>query len=973
MSVPQDNNEQVSYKDTLTLPHTDFPLRANAKIEDPKMLERWIQEDLYNQAMQAHQGSQKYILHDGPPYANGPIHLGHAYNKILKDIMTKAHRMLGFHVPIIPGWDCHGLPIELKVTQENPGVSPLDLKKACRIYAQKWIDIQREEFKKLGVIMDWEHPYTTMEPFYEGRVVFAFSTLIEKNFVERKNKSVPWCMFCKTVLAMAEIEYKDRKDPSVYVLFELSADDTRRLFPALSGPVSLVAWTTTPWTLPLNRAVALRPGASYQVLEINGKLIIIAAERADDLLHKMNVEKKVVETVSADQLVGVQLIHPFVENLRVPLIADNSVGLEEGTAFVHMAPGCGPVDYDIGIKYGLEIYSPISADGKYTEDIQPAELKGISVIDGQIWVIKKLAEKGKLLFKATITHSYPHCWRCHNGLIFRATLQWFFNLHRNDIKTKAIEAIKKIHFIPEQGRNFLRATLENRLEWCLSRQRVWGVPIVALLCKQCGWTYCTPELIKFVAHAIEKEGIEYWDRVTVSELVKDIKCPECQSREFTKETDILDVWFESGVSHYAVLYPKKLFPADLYLEGIDQHRAWFQSSLLNSLVLEGESCTKAIMTHGFTVDEKGQKMSKSIGNVVAPQQIIDRLGTDGLRLWVASIGNDGDAIVSEKLLVNVEQVMRKIRNTCRVLLMNLYDYDHTKDAVDIHQLQPIDQYQLEQLYLFNKNNIHLYVQGNFTAIFHELADYCANELSAFYVDILKDRLYVEKADGHLRRSAQTVLWHILDTLTRLIAPIMSFTAEQVSDFSQKDKKESIHLQHFAHVRQVWEGLTREKELIMPDINLLQIRFGYAGQTVLQIKEWTDHGDRAKQWDVIRQVRSALLKALEIEREKGIIKHSLDARITLYFDPSMKEYEAVQAFFDTLAPQQTPDAFMKELMIVSQCIIVEKKSDDLTQSIYPGVFIKVEHAHGHKCPRCWQWDTTENPNHLCYRCQHVLMK
>lgn len=969
--------EQMSFKDTLNLPHTDFPIRPNAKVDDPAMIERWEREKLFDKATELHQGNDKYILHDGPPYANGHLHLGHAYNKILKDIVTKTRRMLGYHVPVIPGWDCHGLPIEFKVSQENPQATPLELKKLCRAYAQHWIDVQRSEFKRLGVVMDWDHPYITMDPGYEAQTVRAFGELVAKKFIERKNKTVAWCASCQTVLASAEIEYKDRKDPSLYVLFALDQTATQHLFPrAVGKPVNLVIWTTTPWTLPLNRAVMLHPTNEYALVDFGGMLVIVGAQLVDTLAAKLNVEKKIITAFVGAHLKNAQVQHPFVDGLMVPIVFDESVGVSEGTACVHTAPGCGPIDYEIGVKNNLEIYSPISPDGKYTNDIRPLELEGMSVADGQIWVIKKLAEKGALLHKASITHSYPHCWRCRNGLIFRATRQWFFDLNQESIKQKALDAItQKIDFIPEQGRNFLKATVEHRWEWCLSRQRTWGIPIPALLCERCDYVYTKQEFINKVADHIALEGIEYWDRVSLEHVVpKDLVCPQCKSADFKKETDILDVWFDSGVSHYAVLYknPALQFPADIYLEGVDQHRGWFQSSLLNGMVLEGRAPMKTIMTHGFTVDAKGQKMSKSLGNVIAPQQVMDQLGTDGLRLWVASVDHEGDAIISDTLLKNVGEVYRKIRNTCRGLLMNLYDYDHEQHNVDLATLYPIDQYALYTLYSLQNEIITNYLEGDFTAVYHALTEYCSNELSAFYLDVVKDRLYCDQADGHARRSAQTTIYYILDTVTRLIAPIMSFTAEHLSDFYQKDKKVSIHLQQFASLREIHEQLL-QTEVLTDFEKLPSVYVGHMTRLLRALDENKHALQMQTCWEQLKEVRSALLKVIELEREKGIVKHSLEVKLTFYIDTKAPAFNCVESFFEQLkATGHTAESFFKEFMIVSQ-VAIAFDATDLPSTELKGLYAKAEHADGTKCPRCWQWEKNNNPHGLDNRCLKIVQR
>lgn len=966
-------DQAVSYKDTLNLPQTDFPIRAQATIDDPIMIERWKKEDLYSKTFFSHEGAQKFILHDGPPYANGNIHVGHAYNKILKDIIGKSRRMSGMQVPITPGWDCHGLPIELKVTQENPGLPREQLKKKCREYATHWINVQRQEFERLGVLMNWQHPYLTMNFEYEADILRAFGIFVQKGYIERKNKTVPWCPSCQTVLATAEIEYQDRKDPSIYVLFALPSAVIKRLLPSLQErQVDLAIWTTTPWTLPLNRAVLINPTAQYAVLEINGKYVVVEASLADSLCAQMGIEKKEVDRFKAHDLIQLDasVHHPFIDR-TVPLIASPSVSVTDGTAFVHCAPGCGPEDYEIGITHNLEIFSPISPDGKYTSGIEPVALQGMPVADGQIWVIKELAARDRLLYKTSIRHSYPHCWRCRNGLIFRATKQWFCDLSKNNLKQRALDTIEKdITTLPESASNRLSATVEGRLEWCLSRQRVWGVPIPALLCKACDATIITPEIIEKVAQGVAKEGVEYWDRVTIRELIPVNQCCfVCKQNTLIKETDILDVWFDSGVSHYAVLekFDQLRFPADMYLEGKDQHRGWFQSSLLTALVIEEQAPMKTILTHGFTVDEQGRKMSKSLGNIVTPQQMIDQLGTDGFRLWVSSIDLSSDVVISPVLLENVKEVFRKIRNTCRFLVSNLYDFDTAKDAVSFDTLLAIDKQALIDLLEINQEIIKAYERYDFTAVFHILSDYCAVDLSALYLDVIKDRLYVEKATGHKRRSAQTACWYILDTLTRLLAPILSFTAEQISDVYQKDKKESIHLQPFATLKEIEQ--LNSSEYIFKDLSAMRRIDTHALDIV---NEQVMHANREQLFNALKDIRSAVLKALEGLREKGIIRHSLEARVTVCFAPDLAHKELLEQFFESFEDNEYQDlaAFFKEFFIVSQ-LIIAKQCSGLEKSEYPGLMLKVEPAQGDKCPRCWNYDITTHVNKLCNRCQAVL--
>jgi len=974
--MAEEKEKKVSFKDTLNLPKTDFPIRAHYKELDPEMLKRWAEEDLYYKTFIEHEGAEKYILHDGPPYANGPIHLGTAYNKILKDFVAKSHRMTGKQVPVTPGWDCHGLPIERNVSKENPGLSRKELILKCREYAQKWIDIQRDQFKQLGVLMDWAHPYLTMDYGYEASTLEALGILVGKNYIERKFKTVPWCATCQTSLASAEIEYKERKDPSIYVLFPLKQTVVNQLFPSLKDKsVNLLIWTTTPWTLPLNRAVTLKPKTPYVVVELDGTYMILAQALVEKVGNDLSKDLNIVEHFTSDQLQDVLVEQLTVEQpltgLEVPIIFDEHVSLNEGTACVHTAPGCGPEDYELAIKKGIEIYSPLTADGKYDVGIKPDELEGMSVADGQWWVLRKLVEQGRLLHKGSIRHPYPHCWRCRTGLIFRATKQWFLNLSNESLQDKTVKALEIIKFLPKQSANYLRAAIESRLEWCISRQRVCGVPIPALICTHCDVAYLTKDLVSAIARGVAKKGIVYWQEVSVEEILgsHNAKCPQCKSSDFRKETDILDVWFDAGISHYAVLKknPTLAYPANIYLEGRDQARGWFQSSLLTSMAIEGEPCTKAILTHGYTADETGEKMSKSLGNVVAPIDIINQFGTDVLRLWVSSIDYTDDAVVSDALLKNVHEVYRKVRNTARFLLSNLYDFDIEKDGISLDKLLPIDQYALRSLYFFNQDVRDAYEASDFTAVFHRLTDYCTTELSSLYLDIIKDRLYVEKVDSHARRSAQTVCWRILDTMTKLMAPILSFVAEQISDYYQKDKKESIHLQTFAKVQNAWRIMVERSEL--KDLFVIDKEMWVPSD----MKKEFDIVGVERQWDLqwatLFDVRDAVLKAIELQREQGIIKHSLESRALIFFDePLLKE---LKPLFDRIqASGQSLVNFLREFFIVSQ-VEIKGKSEGLVDSQLSGLKIQIERARGEKCPRCWQYDVTLHEHNLCERCFNII--
>ncbi len=994
--------KEVDFKHTLNLPQTDFPMRSNPIVDDKIMLDRWEKEDMYRKTFELNKGAEKFILHDGPPYANGHLHLGHAYNVILKDIVTKSQRMMGKQVPVTPGWDCHGLPIELQVTKQDPSLTGAPLKTACRAYAQKWIDIQKTERKSFGVFMDWDRPYTTMDFDYEANTLRAFGDLVAGGYIERKNKTVPWCASCQTVLAIAEIEYHDRKDPSIYVLFSFTEESAEKAFPAIKNrEINVVVWTTTPWTIPLNRAVLIKPGAFYQILDVQGQLIVVGKERADALCALIGCEKIVVQEFLADTIAQLNLKfqHPLIELFTVPLIFDDSVLLSDGTAFVHSAPGCGPEDYEVGVKNGLEIYSPIAADGTYTDMIKPEELIGVSTKDAQGWVIKKLAETGRLLFKTSLSHSYPHCWRCRNGLIFRATKQWFCDLEKHDLKRKTLQAADTIKTVPEKSINRLKATIEGRFEWCLSRQRQWGVPIPALICIQCDHAYIAQDMINAVADHVQKHGIEFWDTISVSQLTnrdfvyrsgvefweplaaeietvtERFECLTCKSSMFKKENDILDVWFDSGISHYAVLKQRSelAFPADMYLEGKDQHRGWFQSSLLTSMILNGEPSTKILVTHGFTVDAQGRKMSKSLGNVMAPQELMNKLGTDGLRLWVSSIDCSSEAVVSPALLQNIQEVFRKIRNTCRFLVSVLYDFDIDTDGVELPDLHLIDQYALQELFKYNHAFIGYYKKFDFTALFHSIGDYCSVQLSSFYLDIVKDRLYVSAKKSKNRRSAQTTVFYILDALVRAMAPILSFTAEQLSDHYQTNKTESIHLQPFNRLENVWEiliqAITLERSFVSVDV-----AEGVDIETLQAIDTIVFNAEHEKRWETLQLVRSGLLKALEIVREQGIIKHSLEADVTVYFEDLSLYVPVLHEFFAELNQKgESAELFFKEFIIVSRFDIVTSPDNLIQSSLCPGLYIRVNRAEGQKCPRCWQWHTDTHEHNLCGRCSEIVKK
>lgn len=964
--------EQNVFQATLNLPQTSMPIRANAHEREPEILKLWEEQQLGSRATVRNKGKQKFILHDGPPFANGHLHMGHALTYVLKDMICKFKRMSGYHVPLIPGWDCHGLPIELKVAAELSAQDKGDrraFKKACRDYVNRWIAIQKKELKELGKLADFDHPYVTMDHGYEAAILRSLAMFVEKGHIQRKGKTVPWCASCQTVLAAAEIEYNDRKDPSCFVAFTLDDRDARMTFPLCfeqdnNLSISCVVWTTTPWTIPLNRAVVLNPSSTYVVLKgkTEHESYVVAKDLADAFCAQVGVVREVLAECNAQALLGKWAHHPLSDGVMVPVLCDEAVIVSEGTACLHCAPGCGPEDYLLGIKHGLEIYSPVGVDGRYTTEIKPQELVGMPVAEGQFWVLKQLAIRGKLVHKASITHSYPHCWRCHQGLIFRATDQWFCDLQKNDLIARSLKEIESILFVPDWGKNRLHAFVSNRTEWCISRQRQWGVPIVALRCGACNRGMIDADMIRTIAAKVEQHGIEYWDEATVESLMHDgiissvmsCSCGASVSDYGQLERDILDGWFDSGVSNAVVLRDKNYdlaFPADVYLEGSDQHRGWFQSSLLCSMVLHDQTPTKTIVTHGFVVDEQKRKMSKSVGNVIAPSEVMAKYSRDILRLWVASADFEGDVVISEKLLGNVAEVYRKIRNTCRFMLSNLYDFDVTKDSIAAKNLEPLDCYALDRLYAVYHEVCTAYEAYKFAQVVSIINNYCVSDLSAIYLDIVKDRLYVEKKDSHLRRSAQTALFQILDVLTHLLAPILSFTAEDIASYYGTTGDDSIHLHDLPQPANIWQE--RAKERMMSS--------GACQAYTEQQKSL---------WQTLEQLRSAVLKAIEPQRASSVIKHSLEAQVTLHIAVGSTQAEQIKVLVKELADQRMFERFFIDWCIVSGVTIAEK-GDGLESTEFPWLKVSIEKASGDKCPRCWHWSMTGHEQKLCERCCSVI--
>ena len=960
----------MDYKDTLNLPRTDFPMRANLSARELDFLKLWKELDLYGLLRARGKGKEKFILHDGPPYANGHIHIGHALNKILKDIIVKAKTMEGFDAPYVPGWDCHGLPIELQVDKDLKGkkdsMPPGEFRGHCREYAKKFVEIQRDEFIRLGVIGDWHNPYLTMNYPYEAAIVREFGKFVGNGGVYKGKKPIHWCASCVTALAEAEVEYADHTSKSVYVKFRLDgtladwAEEENiaakatllQLEEVAKGkPVFAVIWTTTPWTLPANLALSVHPVFDYDLIEINGsgEILIIAAKLVNNFLSKIgnpdykqiyppsvadeDFEKDPSPILDGAALEGLNFHHPFLDRLS-PVLVGEHVTLEAGTGIVHTAPGHGQEDFEIGQRYGLDIYTPVDDHGKFTNDVK--FFAGQHVFKTDDAIIEKLKEVGALLAMEKISHSYPHCWRCKNPVLFRATEQWFISMEKNDLRKKALEYINKIKWVPEWGIDRIRGMIENRPDWCISRQRSWGVPITIFQCASCGERLMDEKIVGHVANLMESEGADIWFTKDAKELLPGgTKCPKCGGGEFKKESDILDVWFDSGVSQAAVLKkrPELAWPADLYLEGSDQHRGWFQSSLLTSVGTVGEAPFASVLTHGFTMDGEGKKMSKSKGNVIAPQKVIDQYGAEILRLWVSASDYTEDVRISDEILKRLSEAYRRIRNTARYILGNLYDFDPAKDAVPYNDMAEIDRWALHRFQALNGKIRQAYDDSQFHLIYHTLHNFCAVDMSAFYLDVLKDRLYTEKPGGNLRRSAQTAMYEILSGMVRLMAPVLSFTAEEVWAFLPGAEKEaSVHLARF------------------PDMH----------------EEWTDSA-LEERWDKILAVLGEAAKVLERLRAERVIGHSLDASVELFTDPELynflKEYETE----------------LSSIFIVSEVVLnsgFEKAPEDAYASdqVY-GLAISASPAEGTKCERCWQIkkDVGSSSAHptLCGRCAGVL--
>ncbi|MEW5954249.1 MAG: isoleucine--tRNA ligase [Bacillota bacterium] len=902
----------MDYGKTLNLPQTDFPMRGNLPQREPEFLDFWKKINLYHLVQQKNAGRPKFILHDGPPYANGHIHLGHALNKVLKDIVVKYHSMAGWDAPYVPGWDTHGLPIEQQAIK-NLGlnrheVDTVEFRCSCRDYALKFIDIQREEFKRLGVRGDWDNPYYTMMPHFEARQIGVFGEMARRGYIYKGLKPVYWCSACETALAEAEVEYADKKSPSIYVKFPVR--DGKGILPGANTGV--VIWTTTPWTLVANMAICLHPEFEYVLAEFNGENYLVARELLDLFRQEVGLpEPNVVKVFKGEELGGIVCRHPFVGRDSLVILGEH-VTTETGTGCVHTAPGHGHEDFIVSRKYDLPILSPVDGRGCFTEEGGP--FAGQHYTEANSNILATLTEQGALLKQDQISHQYPHCWRCKKPVFFRATEQWFASVE--GFRQAALEEIDKVRWIPAWGRDRIHNMVANRGDWCVSRQRTWGVPIPIFYCLGCGKEIINDQTISHLQDLFRRHGSDVWFAREAKDLAPGgMTCPRCGQGEFAKETDIMDVWFDSGSSHLGVLdepdyWPALSWPADLYLEGSDQHRGWFNSSLSTSVAVTGKAPYRAVLTHGFVVDEQGRKMSKSLGNVVDPLKVIQQLGADILRLWVSSAEYRGDLAVSPNILKQMSEAYRKIRNTCRFLLGNLYDFNPSAHRVSREQMTEIDCYAMLRLQKLIDKVGQAYRNYDFHVVYHSVHNFCAVEMSALYLDVVKDRLYCDPAASAGRRSAQTVLYAALEGLVRLLAPVLAFTTEEIWRHMPdvEDKQVSVQLTDLPEV---------DESYLDPDLE--------------------------SRWKRLLEVRGLVTGALEVARKDKVIGNSLEAAVHLYAEEG------------TLSLLQDYQEHLPALFIVSGVELAgigEQQPDMATNKDLPGLAVKVGRAPGAKCERCW---------------------
>ena len=928
----------MDYKKSLNLPKTEFPMKANLSKREPEQLKNWEDSRLYDRVRNSSKAREKFILHDGPPYANGNIHIGTALNKILKDIVVRSKQMAGYDAVYVPGWDCHGLPIEHNVDKEigdkKKVLSLADVRRLCREYANKFIDIQRNEFKRLGVMGDWKKPYLTMNYKYEAIIARECGKFARNGSLYHSKKPIYWCFTCQTALAEAEIEYQDESAPSIFVKFRMQ-DDLSSDYPELKGKsVFVVIWTTTPWTLPANLAIALHPEFEYAAVEVgHNQVFIMARELIQSAMKIFGIsDYAVIAEINPKTLERKKCRHPMVERDSLIILGDH-VTLDAGTGCVHTAPGHGREDYEVGIEYGLETYSPVDNNGCFTDDVE--FFKGQFVFDANANINKKLNEIGAMVAEGSIAHNYPHCWRCKQPVIFRATPQWFISMDKTGLRENSLKSIDKVTWVPHWGRDRIYGMIENRPDWCVSRQRAWGVPITVFYCEDCEAIVEDQQIMEKVYAEFERHGADIWFEKDASYfLPADLKCSSCGGKNFVKENDILDVWFDSGVSHAAVLESREdlNWPADLYLEGSDQHRGWFHSSLLTAVGTRQQAPYKAVLTHGFVVDAEGHKMSKSLGNVISPSEVIDKYGAEILRLWVSATDYREDIRISENILKQLSDAYRRIRNTSRFILGNLFDFDPALDSVSYKAMPEIDRFALHKLQQLVEITLKAYGAYEYHVIYHALYNYCTLDLSAFYLDILKDRLYTLPPKSVGRKSAQTVIYLLMDTLVRLMAPLLPFTADEIWKHMPgfKDKASSVHL------------------TLLPAVN----------------SQWKDES-LAQKWEKILQVRAEVTKALEKARTEKRIGHPLDAAVIISAEEDL--YNALKPYAEDL----------RFIFIVSKVTLLKNEGVDASfkSENVAGLSIKVEVAEGEKCERCWVHETSVGSNKeqpsICGRCQQAL--
>ncbi len=931
--MPQD------YNTSLNLPKTEFPMRGNLPKREPEMLKKWDEENLYEDIIKKNEGKPNYTLHDGPPYANGDIHLGTALNKVLKDIIVKYKNMSGFRSHYVPGWDTHGLPIELKAMKsigvENGAIPPVELRQHCKDFALSFMENQKEQFKRLGVLGDFDNPYLTLKPEFEAREVEVFGEFAKKGYVYKGLKPVYWCPECQTALAEAEIEYSDDPCQSIYVKFKVS--DDKGLFTEKGIDINntyFVIWTTTTWTLPGNLAICLGPNYDYVVVKAeNGENYVMAEYLVPVTMEAAGIEKyEIIAKFLGSDLEGIKTEHPFM-NRPSPVILGDHVTLESGTGCVHTAPGYGVDDFEVCKKYD-DIGIVVGVDGKGVLTKDSGMFEGLTTDKANQVIAEHLKETGALFAIENIEHQYPHCWRCKSPILFRATEQWFCSV--KNFKDETVKAIEKVEWIPKWGEDRIKGMVQDRSDWCISRQRTWGVPIPVVYCKDCGKPICNDETIKAISDLFRAEGSDAWYIKDAKDFIPEsVKC-ECGCSDFEKEMDILDVWFDSGVTHKAVLEEREDLnaPADLYLEGADQYRGWFQSSLLTSIVCNGEAPYKTVCTHGWVVDGQGKTMHKSLGNGIEPSEITDKYGSDILRLWVASSDYHSDIRISNDILAQLSDAYKKIRNTARFILGNLSNadgFDIDKDGVSDDELFELDKWALTKLdELIDKVNA-AYSAFDYHIVFHAIHNFCVIDMSNFYLDIIKDRLYCDDVDSVSRKAAQTAMYRILSAITRLIAPIMSFTADEIWSYiphSAGDNAKSVFLND------------------MPEKSGIKIDAGFT-----------------EKWDLIAALREDVKKALEIKRADKVIGKSLEADVILHADGDMQK--SIYKFADELP----------EIFIVSKVEL--KDGEGEFKGELDGVSIDVVKATGEKCERCWKFSETvgtydDHPT-LCDRCHSVISK